>query len=358
MSKNPKSKAGSSSNPKSLSQKSNVSSAGGGDAASLSAMTDPAGYSVMYSAAESQYYTGSVNQAGPSIAQNLEDQIVSKMSQNKIQPTQDKANLSGRRVFLMRNAERLDRIFPEWLDMSINEQGKFRPYDLNQPVSLPKRTGGYQCYRNDTPISELGNVTGMMIGRGMKMNRQEPYKIYVSPAFRCIQTCHSLQKTLEKQNVKMCVEPSFFEWMGWYENLPVWLTIDELLAFSYKVDSTYKPLLSADDVRQRRGETPVAFYQRCADAMKKILDKEIENGNMLFVVHSLTVDALCRFLQGKPAKDVPRHEMDQMGRQYPYCTVVGFEELTNKTWRLVPNALPPVTYLEFSNRPNTDFLTR
>ncbi|KAL1284378.1 Ubiquitin-associated and SH3 domain-containing protein [Trichinella pseudospiralis] len=95
-----------------------------------------------------------LNQSGPGLSKEAENVIVKKIEESKPQPTVSE-NGTGRRVILLRNAERMDRIFPEWVDMAFNEQGKYRPYDLNQPLQIPFRSGDYLDYRYDSPITEL-----------------------------------------------------------------------------------------------------------------------------------------------------------------------------------------------------------
>ncbi|OUC41671.1 hypothetical protein D917_10755, partial [Trichinella nativa] len=119
--------------------------------------------------AESQYVGRASAQAGPSMSKELEDELVQKMAMSKFQQL-EKVKLTGRRVILIRNAERVDRIFPDWMNMAFDANGKYQPYDLNQPLSLPNRTGSFHQFRYDAPITELGCVVSMMIGRALKFN--------------------------------------------------------------------------------------------------------------------------------------------------------------------------------------------
>ncbi len=134
---------------------------------------------------------------------------------------------TGRKVFVMRHAERLDRIFPGWSKFACNDQGKYRPYDLNQPLSVPKRPGGFGDYFNDSPITEIGYVSAQMIGRAMRVTRSKPTAIYASAALRCVQTAHGILKTIGSAT-KIRVEPGLFEWMGWYATSPKWMSVSQL----------------------------------------------------------------------------------------------------------------------------------
>ncbi|KRZ17637.1 Protein UBASH3A -like protein [Trichinella zimbabwensis] len=268
------------------------------------------------------------------------------------------AKPTGRRVMLMRNAERIDRIFPEWVDVSFNDEGKYKPYDLNQPLKIPERHDGYEAYRVDSPITELGNITAVMLGRAMKLGKHLPYKIVVSPAFRCIQTCHSLLKAVDNPLLRMHIEPALFEWLAWYEEMPSWMKFSDLVKSNYKINSTYKPVVKASDMKQHVNESVVDFYERCISAFRQILENDKKKGNILFIVHSTTIDAITRFLNGMDTSNVSEETLKSVGENYPYCSVLIYEELADDTWRLMPDVLPSITYLDVSNRVNMDFLTR
>ncbi|KRZ00248.1 Protein UBASH3A -like protein [Trichinella zimbabwensis] len=268
------------------------------------------------------------------------------------------AEPTGRRVMLMRNAERIDRTFPEWVDVSFNDKGKYKAYDLNQPLEIPVRHDGHEAYRVDSPITELGSITAMMLGRAMKLRKYLPYKIFVSPAFRCIQTCHSFLKSVEDPILSMQIEPALFEWLGWYETMPSWMEFSDLLKSNYKINSTYKPVVEAIDMKQHLNESVVNCYERCINAFRQILENDKKEGNILFIVHSTTIDAITRFLNGKDTGTVSEETLKSVGKNFPYSSVLIYEELANNTWRLMPDVLPSITYLDVSNRVNMDFLNR
>ncbi|KRY56822.1 Protein UBASH3A -like protein [Trichinella britovi] len=268
------------------------------------------------------------------------------------------AEPTGRRVMLMRNAERIDRTFPEWIDVSFNDKGKYKSYDLNQPLEIPMRQDGHEAYRVDSPITELGNITAMMLGRAMKFRKYLPYKIFVSPAFRCIQTCHGFLKSVEDPLLSMQIEPALFEWLGWYKTMPSWMEFSDLLKSNYKINSTYKPVVEASDMKLYLNESVVNCYQRSINAFRQILENNKKEGNILFVVHSTTIDAITRFLNGKNIGNVSQEMLKSVEKNFPYSSVLIYEELADNTWRLMPDALPSITYLDVSNSVNMDFLNR
>ncbi|KRY96349.1 hypothetical protein T4B_2241, partial [Trichinella pseudospiralis] len=78
----------------------------------------------------------------------------------------------------------------------------------------------------------------------------------------------------------------------------------------------------------------------------------------LFIVHSTTIDAITRFLNGRDTSNVSEETLKLVGKNFPYSSVLIYEELADNTWRLMPDVLPSITYLDVSNRVNMDFLTR
>ena len=163
--------------------------------------------------------------------------------------------------------------------------------------------------------------------------------------------------------------------MGWYETPPVWMTQEELeVTGQYQVDTNYKPVMTAEQVLSKKTETVLEHYKRIEDVMKQILEKENQPGPIIIIGHGVTIDAAARPLLGRKVserskeeaeyaaelqvEEIPRHEMDKMGLHYPYCCCVALEECSGGAWRVVHNALPPITYLDFSNRMNHQFFNR
>ncbi|KRZ10214.1 hypothetical protein T4B_648 [Trichinella pseudospiralis] len=50
----------------------------------------------------------------------------------------------------------------------------------------------------------------------------------------------------------------------------------------------------------------------------------------------------------KPAIGLSNYELSKMGIHFPYASVVALEETnTNGKWQLMPNVLPPISFLDF-----------
>uniref|UniRef100_A0A915K475 Protein UBASH3A-like protein n=1 Tax=Romanomermis culicivorax TaxID=13658 RepID=A0A915K475_ROMCU len=270
------------------------------------------------------------------------------------------AKKTGKRAFIMRHGERMDRLFPEWLTMAITDQGTYMPYDMNMPLVMIDRSsmGGWNAYEYDSPVTEMGNLSGQMIGRGLKSCGIDIKSLYCSPSLRCVQTASGVLKTLENMDVRINVEPGLFEWLAWYDSMPKWLDASVLVQAKHRVNEQYQPVMTVSELAGKKAESTKEYYERISNVVKKIVEKQTGAGSILIVGHGSTMDAGVRSLIGKPASEINRGEMDQMGMHYPYCSIVAAEEGQGQKWAVQPAVLPQLTFLGFSNRFNPDYLNR
>jgi ubiquitin-associated and SH3 domain-containing protein len=107
-------------------------------------------------------------------------------------------SLDTRRLIVCRHGERCDFCFSthrfHWLDKAIDEAGRYQPFNLNLPRNLPKRRGGYDSFRHDTPLTEMGYLQAKLIGRAFRDREIKPHHVFVSPSLRCIQTAIGILK--------------------------------------------------------------------------------------------------------------------------------------------------------------------
>ncbi|KRY65009.1 Protein UBASH3A -like protein, partial [Trichinella pseudospiralis] len=293
--------------------------------------------------------------------QNASPEGQSEVKGDKIQE-KEVVELSGRRIFLVRHGERMDRVFPGWLRLGFTDLGAYRPYDLNMPLRAVKRENGYKDFHNDPPITEIGYATSQMIGRGMKLSGIQFDTVYCSPALRSIQSAHGILKSFAGSNTKICIEPGLFEYLGWYENANLnFLDTNQLINEGYEIQPNYIPYAIVKTLKDNfHNETIEGYYKRVDAAVNMILKlHENTKCNLLFVVHAPTIDAIGRSLMNKPAIGLSNYELSKMGIHFPYASVVALEETnTNGKWQLMPNVLPPISFLDFSNRVNINFFTR
>jgi hypothetical protein len=76
---------------------------------------------------------------------------------------------------------------------------------------------------------------------------------------------------------KICVEPTIFEWCGWYKpTLPAWIFPEQLVENGFPVDTAYVPFVSAKNLNMN--ETVEEYYNRCASFTKHVQRKHATEG--------------------------------------------------------------------------------
>lgn len=76
---------------------------------------------------------------------------------------------------------------------------------------------------------------------------------------------------------KIHVEPTVFEWCGWYKpTLPNWLSAEELASAGFSVETSYAPYIAARNLNVQ--ETVEDYYNRCTNFTKHVLRKHENDG--------------------------------------------------------------------------------
>lgn len=121
-----------------------------------------------------------------------------------------------RTVIITRAGERVDRLFPTWLQTCFTGgSGHYLPFDINLPVRLPNRRS-YLDFELDPPLTEMGKLQSQLVGRSMKVQKNHlPDFIFTSPSLRCIQTASYIKSVIGDGIMEICVEPGLFEWTKW-----------------------------------------------------------------------------------------------------------------------------------------------
>lgn len=88
--------------------------------------------------------------------------------------------------------------------------------------------------------------------------------------------------------VKLRIEPSVFEFLGWYERgLPKFLSSEALVEFGFNIDTTYQPLLAVEQLQVDENYTD--YYQRSFNITKYLTNvHQGEGANILVVGHAGT----------------------------------------------------------------------
>ncbi|XP_066143355.1 ecdysteroid-phosphate phosphatase [Euwallacea fornicatus] len=257
---------------------------------------------------------------------------------------------STRSVFIMRHGERIDFAFGSWVPHCFDEQGKYVRKDLNMPKSLPERKGGAAAYLKDSPLTNIGLYEAKLVGESLKDRNVAIDAVYCSPSFRCVQTCDSVLKGLDRQDLLIKIEPGLFEWMAWYpaEYIPEWMTVPELMEAGFNIDQSYSPLISENELKENR-ENCEQFYLRSAFVTRSSLSAQSSRGNILLVGHTATLETCSRELIGKTARS--GSELVKLIQKIPYCSLIEVNG-AGDNWKIVE---PPSLSLTHSTNQRFDW---
>ena len=209
-----------------------------------------------------------------------------------------------RRIFVVRHGERVDFTFNAWIQHSFDQSGQYIRKDLNMPTNVPLRKKGPEGFARDCPLTVMGTLQAGLVGEAMRENGVQISHVYCSPSLRCIQTCHALLKSLDALDLPIHVEPGLFEWLAWYQDaMPDFMTDSELAEAGYNIQLSYKPYISAEELRdsQLNGcvESCEAYYTRSFFVTQCVLaSTEDAGGDILFIGHASTLDACAQQLIG------------------------------------------------------------
>ncbi|KAI1697165.1 histidine phosphatase superfamily (branch 1) domain-containing protein [Ditylenchus destructor] len=276
-------------------------------------------------------------------------------------------------VTLVRNAERVDRVFPEWLSENINDAGMYQPDDLNLPVVLWARPDGYRCYMDDCPVTEIGACVSQLVGRGLRKSPLMPIqRFYCSPAFRSVQTALEMSKGLGGI-VEICIEPALFDFLGWYKKMPSLLSTADFLRLEMNINPEYVEKKSRKELQSLVGkETIDGFYARISKAIREIVKREHKISHFVIITHApgnefitilvnvmeiIGVDAAIKSLKNCAPTAITENDLLHMGTYYPYSSTVTLAN-NGDDWSFVHDPFPSFSYLGTTNRVNSKFVER
>uniref|UniRef100_A0A914XIH5 Phosphoglycerate mutase n=1 Tax=Plectus sambesii TaxID=2011161 RepID=A0A914XIH5_9BILA len=217
-----------------------------------------------------------------------------------------------RKVLMMRHGEPLDAAFPGWTRLALLGD-KYRPYDLNMPLSIPLRS--LVAHADDAPLTEMGRLTAQMVGRGLRLARLEPTMIISAPELRCVQTAAALIKSLNNKNkaATICIEPGLADWRQWQETPPLWLSPRQLADLGLPVDVQYEPHWSVSSLHP--AESVADYGERVATALHHVFQLTRDSGVVLIVGHGATVSS---------DRMSTVTELELADASVPYCSVRGW----------------------------------
>ncbi|GMS79729.1 hypothetical protein PENTCL1PPCAC_1904, partial [Pristionchus entomophagus] len=286
-----------------------------------------------------------------------------------------------RLIFVMRNAERIDRVFgPDWLETEL-AFGKFLPTDQNIPSSL-KHLLPHTNFIFDPPITTMGKYTSQLVARAMTQRGASPKKIVCAPALRCVQTASAIASLL---NIKCGIEyglaepPSWFS-MGDHQLSPEYISPEKFASLGYAVDPSYSPVFKMEMLKHQRRELEKDSKERI-DFVLRYLSTEDRSGLLLVVGHALTCQIAVEMTTDKPGKtgnewdnavtsfsdDGGRNNTNEsdegvdtltLGIKFPYGAVISLARANTTMpyrYRICRNLIPPLTCGRyFNNKPVLD----
>lgn len=149
----------------------------------------------------------------------------------------------------------------------------------NSPVDSDSswmRKAGHRR-RDDPHLSPSGEAAAVELARRLKSTKgDEPAVIVTSPFVRCVQTADAVAAALD---LKIVVENGICEVLSTFP--PGLLSLEELAARFPRIDTTYSPVVTRDELRVEYSDGQAAA--RARSATLAVCDKL--GGNLLFVGH-------------------------------------------------------------------------
>ncbi|XP_018954195.1 ubiquitin-associated and SH3 domain-containing protein B-like [Cyprinus carpio] len=261
-----------------------------------------------------------------------------------LRPSQSR--LPKRTLFVCRHGERMDVVFGKhWITQCFDAKGRYVRSNLNMPLSLPARSGGYRDYDKDCPITVFGSTQARLVGEALLESHTVVDFVYCSPSLRCVQTAYNILRGLQKDGkTKIRVEPGLFEWTKWVSgnSLPAWIPPADLAAANICVDTTYRPHIPISKLAV--SESYETYISRSFQVTREILSECNNLGNtVLIVAHASSLEACTRQIQGL----TPQNSKDfvQVVRKIPYLGFCACEEMGETgVWQLVDPPILPLTH--------------
>lgn len=143
-----------------------------------------------------------------------------------------------------------------------------------------------------------------------------------------------------RDTLPLRIEPGLYEWTGFVEShFPQLYTPQELSALGYNIDLNYTPQLSVSQLRDCLKETVPDLYKRNHAAMLHVLD-HCHCGNILIVVHAISLETCTRNLLGKCER--PWAELKTFFGKVGLCSMVALLQ-DNKRYEFVEPPGGPIT---------------
>ncbi|CRK88339.1 CLUMA_CG002117, isoform B [Clunio marinus] len=236
-----------------------------------------------------------------------------------------------KRIVVLRHGERVDFAFGNsWTQFSFNESQNYVRMDLNMPESLPPRA--FEEWEKDSPLTTLGTFQSHLVGSSLKNFGVKFSKVFVSPAFRCVQTANGVLSAMGLESeLPLNIEYGLFEWLGWYEmGLPSWVSPKQL-GLHFNINENYQPVITQSNLEGVLKESLAEFYERNSSTTREILENC--EGDILIVAHATNLETCTRQLTGKEPRT--RSDMRNLLMKVPYLAAIAMQQNDDSSFQLI-----------------------
>jgi ubiquitin-associated and SH3 domain-containing protein len=249
---------------------------------------------------------------------------------------------TSKRVVIFRHGERVDITFGfpfSWTEVCFDEDGNYKKTNLNLPDYLPERS--FEDWRTDGPLTKIGGFQSQLVGSELKNNDVKFTKVFVSPAYRCLETAQGILNAMNV-DLPMKVEYGLYEWLGYCKRFkigfPKFLAIDKMKKI-FNVDMNYKPILTCDQLEKNLDETLEDLYNRNSSVMKEIFNNS--EGDILVVAHGISIDSCTRQLLQKEPRCY--EEMKSLLQDIPFLASTALEKIDGSNYKFIDPPCYPLT---------------
>ncbi|CAP39668.2 Protein CBG23349 [Caenorhabditis briggsae] len=257
-------------------------------------------------------------------------------------------NYVGDEFIVMRCAETINEVYPDWIKRSNLGEEIYDPFDVNAPIELPRRSSMLKSYTLDPPITETGKIASKIMARELCDRRAIPAVIFCSPDFSSVETAHLIKSYIGEKCGNIRIEP---ELSSLHKAAHVFFGPDHLRSLGYGID-TKTPLHPVTD-----GVTLTDLVNRIKRAFYELTSK-VENA--LFIVDPLSTMIISSLFYSIKIRTETSVELE---RVRSFCTFPSLSNFTTfrvggdngvKMFDLTSTRLRPLTFTGFSNEIDFD----
>ncbi|KJH50453.1 phosphoglycerate mutase family protein [Dictyocaulus viviparus] len=257
--------------------------------------------------------------------------------------------LRGNEVIILRHAETIAEVFPDWIERCKLDTTQLYPFDLNMPVRIPQRPNMKEAYMHDPPLSEVGRIMTQIFARELVVRNAIPRQIYSSPSLASIQTALDIKNFIGNQCGAICVDESL---SSNRHDSKYWLTEKDMTRLRYCIGEFCVEL-------QTEKSSLNDIVQDMKNLVATLVQKKKQHYVVLIVTDSLAAQILYDALSGiQSSYNEPLQQLYRKAeRTFPPVSSTVFTPSTrNGILVMEPsrNSLRPLTRIGETTRPDFD----